>query len=205
MKSKFSKERRDLLKSTLMLVGATALGTVGGSLPAFAAGGAGTQPQPPGSPQPHDIFVFNDGPKKGQDVKISDIVLNAPPISVQAKDPVTGKVRDSDHSTVLLYYVKPDTIGLDWRADSANGILAYSAECTYDATVMEPKDWDATNKLFVCPSCQSKYDPLKGAAPVAGPSKRELPQVPVGDDFDKPGYLFITHGVIDWIGIKRDR
>lgn len=186
-----------------MLVGATALVTVGGSLPAFAAGGAGDYPQPPGSPKTHDTFVYNDGPKKGEDVKIADLVLNAPLISVQAKDSVTGKVRESEHSTVLLYYVKPDTIPVDWRGDSANGILAYSAICTYDATLLEPNNWDATNKLFVCPTCQSKYDPLKGAAVVAGPSKRELPQVPVGDDIDNPGLLWITHGVIDWIGIKR--
>jgi rieske iron-sulfur protein len=202
MKSKFSQERRDLLKSTLMLVGATALGTVGGSLPAFAAGGAGDQPQPPGSPKPHDHFVYNDGPKKGQEVKTADIVLNAPPISVQAKDPA-GAVRESEHSTVLLYRVKAETIPIDWRGDSADGILAYSAVCTSCANVIEPKDWDATNKLFVCPTCQTKYDPLKGAAPVAGPGKRELPQVPVADDVDNPGFLWISHGVIDWIGLKR--
>jgi len=203
MKSKFSKERRDLLKSALVLVGATALGTVGGSLPAFAAGGAGDQPQPPGSPKPHDHFVYNDGPNKGQEVKTADIVLDAPPVSVQAKDPVSGQVRESEHSTVLLYRVKPEMIPVEWRGDSADGILAYSAQCTNDGILIEPKDWDATNKLFVCPGCQTKYDALKGAAPVAGPGKRELPQVPVADDVDNPGFLWISHGVIAWIGIKR--
>lgn len=186
-----------------MLVGATALGTVGGSLPAFAAGGAGDYPQPPGSPKTHDTFVYNDGPKKGEEVKTADTVLDAPPVSVQAKDSVTGKVRESEHSTVLLYHVKADTIPVEWRGDSADGTLAYSAMCTNDATIIEPKDWDATNKLLVCSTCQTKYDPLKGAAVVAGPGKRALPQVPVGDDVDKLGTLFITHGIIDWIGLKR--
>jgi rieske iron-sulfur protein len=203
MKSKFSKERRDLLKSALMLVGATALGTVGGSLPAFAVGGAGTQPQPPGAPQPHDTFVYNDGPKKGQDVKIADIVLDAPPVQVQAKAFDTGKVRESEHSAVLLYHATEDTIPVAWRGDSAGGVLAYSALCVHDGTVMEPKDWDAVHKLYVCPYCQSKYDPIHGGAVVSGPAKRELPQVPVAEDDDVKGLLWISHGVIDWIGVKR--
>jgi predicted Rdx family selenoprotein len=40
MKSDFNKERRELLKSTCTLVGATALVSIGGSLSAFAASGA---------------------------------------------------------------------------------------------------------------------------------------------------------------------
>ena len=203
MKSKFNKERRDVLKCGLMLVGATALGTVSGSLPAFAAGGAGEQPQPPGAPKPHDQFVYNDGPNKGQYVKTADIVLEAPPISVQAKNPETGELRESEKSKVLLYRVKPDTIPVEWRGDSADGILAYSALCTYDGNVIEPKDWDAANKQFVCSDCKSKYDPVKGAAVVSGPSKRELPQVPIADNVDNPGFLWISHGVIGWIGLKR--
>ncbi len=203
MKSKFNKHRRDLLKGGLMLLGATALGTVGGSLPAFAAGGAGDQPQPFGAPKPHDQFVYNDGPKKGQYVKTADIVLDAPPISVQAKDPESGQVRESEKSTVLLYRVKADAIPVEYRADSADGILAYSALCTYDGYLIEPKDWDATNKQFVCPGCQTKYDPIKGAAVVAGPGKRELPQVPIADNVDNPGFLWISHGILTWVGIKR--
>lgn len=186
-----------------MLAGAAALGSVAGSVPAFAVGGAGTYPQPPGAPQPHDTFVYNEGPKKGQQVKIADIVLGAPPVSVQAKAFDTGKVRQSEHSTVLLYHAKPETIPVDWRGDSADGVLAYSAMCVHDGTVMGPKDWDATKHLFVCPDCGSKYDPIHGGKVVSGPAKRELPQVPVGSDFDNRSLLWVSHGVVDWIGIKR--
>ena len=85
--SKFDKERREVLKSTCILVGATALYTIGGSVKVFAAGGRGAQPQPLGAPERHDSFVYFDSPKKGQDVMTADIVLDAPPITVQAKDP----------------------------------------------------------------------------------------------------------------------
>jgi Protein of unknown function (DUF4242) len=53
MKSDFNKERRDLLKGACTLVGATALASIGGSVNAFAAGGAtqaGEAPQAGGVP-----------------------------------------------------------------------------------------------------------------------------------------------------------
>jgi rieske iron-sulfur protein len=203
MKSKFSKERRDVLKSLGIVAGAAALGTVGGSMKAFAAGGAGDYPQPPGSPKTHDTFVFSEGPNKGQEVKLADIVLDAPPVAVQAKDSKTGEVRDSEHSEVLLFRVKKDTIPIEYRSDSAEGILAYSALCTKDATLIKPKDFDPASKQVTCSTCKTQYDLVNGAEVKGGPGKRALPQVPVGDDFDKPGYLFITHGIIGWIGIKR--
>ena len=45
MKSDFNKQRRDLLKSACALAGTAALVSVGGSLNAFAAGGATPSPQ----------------------------------------------------------------------------------------------------------------------------------------------------------------
>jgi hypothetical protein len=45
MKSDFSKKRRDLLKSACTLAGTSALLSIGGSLNAFAAGGATPSPQ----------------------------------------------------------------------------------------------------------------------------------------------------------------
>lgn len=200
MKSKFSKERRDVLKSLGIVAGAAALGTIGGSMKAFAAGGAGDYPQPPGSPKTHDTFVYNDGPNKGQDVKTADIVLDAPPISVQAKDSEDGEVRESEHSEVLMYRVNAETIPIEWRSDSADGILAYSAICTKDATLIKPKDFDPASKQVICSTCKTQYDLINGAEVKGGPGKRALPQVPI---HDHDGLLRISHGIIGWIGIKR--
>jgi rieske iron-sulfur protein len=197
MKSNFNKERRDLLKGACTVVGATTLVTLGGSVNAFAAGGAGDYPQPPGAPKAHDTFVYTDGPKKGQDVMTADIVLDAPPIVVQAKDSEAGQVRESEKSTVLIYRVKEETIPVDFRGDSAGGILAYSAMCTHQGC--EISDWDASNHLFVCPCHKGTFDPVNGGEPGGG-AKRALPQVPVADH---DGMLRISHGIIGWIGIKR--
>jgi rieske iron-sulfur protein len=198
MKSSFCKERRDLLKSTCALAGAAALGTVGGSVNAFAAGGRGTQPEPPGAPERHDLFVYTDGPKKGQDVMTADIVADAPPILVQAKDPVTGKVRESEKALVVVYRTAADKIQADTRGDTWNGIIAYSAMCTHQGC--DPLGWDAESKQLLCPCHQGKFDPLKGGVNTAGPKARDIPQVPVRDD---EGKLIVSDAIMTWIGVKR--
>ncbi|HYU46301.1 MAG TPA: Rieske 2Fe-2S domain-containing protein [Terriglobales bacterium] len=198
MKSKFSKERRDLLKTTCALAGATAIGVAGGSLEAFAAGGRGTQPQPHGAPERHDLLVYTDGPKKGQEVMTADIVLDAPPVLVQAKDPETKQVRDSEKALVLLYRTSPDKIPADIRGDTWNGIIAYSALCTHQGC--DPLGWDAESKQLLCPCHQGKFDPLQGGLNTGGPKTRDIPQIPVKDD---EGKLIVSDAIMSWIGVKR--
>ena len=198
MKSKFCKERRELLKSTCAVAGATALGTLGGSLDAFAAGGVGTQPQPPGAPERHDLLVYADGPKKGQEVMTADIVTDAPPILVQAKDPVTGKVRETEKALVVVYRTSPDKIAVDIRVYTWKGIIAYSAICTHQGC--DPLGWDAESKQLLCPCHQGKFDPLQGGVNTAGPKARAIPQIPVKD---VEGKLIVSDAILTWIGVKR--
>jgi rieske iron-sulfur protein len=198
MKSNFCKERRDLLKSAGTLAGATALMSVGGSLNAFAAGGRGTQPQPPGAPERYDTFVFADGPNKGKDVTAEAIVLDAPPVTVQAKAGDTGQVRESEHSTILMYRVAPEKIPSDIRGDSADGLLAYSAVCTHQGCMVS--GWDANTKQFLCPCHQGLFDPLKGGENTGGAKTRALPQIPVKIH---DGKLVVGDAILSWIGVKR--
>jgi rieske iron-sulfur protein len=200
MKSNFSKERRDLLKSGCAVAGAAALVTVGGSVNAFAAGGRGTQPQPVGSPERFDPFVFADGPKKGQEVKLEDIVLDAPPTTVQAVNGETGKVRESEHSTILMYRVAPDKIPADIRGDTWEGLIAYSAVCTHQGCMVD--GWDAATKQFVCPCHKGLFDPLQGGENTGGPKTRALPQIPVRIHDEK---LVVGDAIMSWIGVKPPR
>jgi rieske iron-sulfur protein len=197
MTSKFCKERRDVLKSGCVLAGAAALVSVGGSLNAFAAGGRGLQPQPPGAPQRGDTFVFSDGPNKGKEVTIADIVLDAPPITVQAKDE-TGAVRESEKATVLLYRVAADKYAVDIKGDTVEGVIAYSAVCTHKGCVIT--DWDATAKQIVCPCHKAAFDPLLGGTNTGGFKTRDLPQIPVKIH---DGKLVIGDAIVSWIGVKR--
>jgi hypothetical protein len=116
MDPKFNKGRRDLLKTTGTLAGAAALVSAGGSLNAFAVSGPMPLDQSKGSPVHGDTFIFTDGPKKGQPVLLTDIVLDAAPVTGAAVDPATGKIReddgDTDHATVLFTgWTRPS-----WRA-----------------------------------------------------------------------------------------
>jgi rieske iron-sulfur protein len=197
MESKFCKERRDLLKSTCGLIGAAALVSAGGSLNAFAAGGRGTQPQPVGAPERGDTFVYADGPNKGKDVVLSDIVADAPPITVRAKDEA-GNVRESEKATILFYRVSPDKIPDDIRGDTWEGLIAYSALCTHQGCLVS--DWDAPTKQFVCPCHAGYFDPLKGGENTAGAHTRALPQIPVKIH---DGKLVVGDAIMSWIGVKR--
>ncbi len=197
MKSKFCKERRNLLKSTCTLAGAAALASVGGSLNAFAAGGRGSQPQPVGAPERFDSFVYADGPNKGKDVVLTDIVVDAPPITVQAKDEA-GQVRESEKATILMYRVAPDKIPDDIRGDTVEGLIAYSALCTHQGCLVS--GWDAASKQFICPCHNGLFDPLKGGVNTAGAPTRALPQVPVRIH---DGKLVVGDAIISWIGVKR--
>ena len=199
MKSKFSKQRRDVLKTGCTLVGVTALGTVSGSLSAFAAGGRGTQPQPPGAPERHDELVYVDGPKKGQDVMVADIAADAPPITVQAKDPASGKIRESEKAMVLVYRTStPDKIAADIKGDTFEGIVAYSALCTHQGC--QVSDWDATAKQLICPCHKAAFDPFQGGTNTGGEKTRDLPQIPVKGE---EGKLIVSDAIMSWIGIKR--
>jgi rieske iron-sulfur protein len=202
MKSKFSKGRRELLKSTGTLIGAAALVSAGGSLSAFAAGGSMPLPQAKGAPKKHDTFVFTKGPNKGKTVMVADVVLNAPPVMVLAVDPATGKPRQdegsTDHASVLLYRVAPELVPQDMRNDTVDGIMAYSAVCTHQGCLIT--GWEAGKKLFECPCHDGLFDPMQEGDNVGGPKSRTLPHVPV---ISAEGKLEVSDQIVGWVGVKR--
>ena len=182
--------RRKLLKSTCGFVGAAALVSIGVSRSAFAVGGATQQENPEykvhagmpkpidkGAPQVGDMFVFGDGPRKGDVVSIEALVIDTPPVTVQAKDPASGTVRDSDHSTVLLFRVLPEKVPPDMKDYAPQGVLAYSAVCTHLGCIVS--DWAKEEKLFVCPCHEAKFDPMQEGKVISGPGPRPLPILPL--------------------------
>jgi rieske iron-sulfur protein len=192
MSSGFNQERRDLLKSTCTLVGATAVLSVGGSLNAFAA------TQASGVPLVGDTFVFADGPQKGQVVSLTAVVVDAPPVTVQAKDTAAGTVRDGDNSTVLLYRVAPDKISADIKEDTVEGVMAYSAVCTHLGCMLS--NWDAPTKQFLCPCHDALFDPLKVGANTGGATSRTLPHIPLKA---VDGKLVVADKPSGYVGVKR--
>lgn len=165
--------RRELLKGAGSCVGAAAIFSIVGSATVAHAKDA------PILPQAGDVFVFFTGPKKGDVVSLSDLVVDAPPAIARVKDPATGEVRDRKgfSGTVLLLRVKPETVPPELQESSAQGVLAYSAWCTHLGCLVEL--WDADKKMFQCPCHKSAYDPLQAAKVILGPAPRSLPLLPL--------------------------
>ena len=197
MSTQFNEQRRDLLRSTCTLAGAAAVVSVGWILRAFAAGGAMPTPQARGIPLAGDVFVFTEGPNKDNVVMVNNVVATAPPLIVQAKDPA-GAMRESDNSTVLLYRVSPDKISADMKADTVEGIMAYSAVCTHLGCMLS--NWDAATKQFLCPCHDALFDPLKEGANTGGATSRTLPHFPVKS---VDGKLVVADKPSGYVGVKR--
>jgi rieske iron-sulfur protein len=199
MKSKFCKERRDLLKGTATVACASAVVALGGGTKAFAQG-AGKEK---GIPVAGDPLIYLDGAKKGQPVAVADVVKDAPAIMVVAQDPATGKPRmhegDSDKASVLLYRVDPSKISEGTKAtDTVDGIVCYSAVCTHLGCMLV--DWHAETKEPICPCHDAQFDLLDEGKNTAGARTRALPQIPIKA---VNGNLVVDGEPTGYIGVKR--
>ncbi len=201
MNSTFSKERREMLKTSCTLIGAAALVPIGGSLSTFDAVAMPSMPSR-GIPVTGDTFAFTAGAKKGNPVLVADIVLDALPVTVLAVDPATGKPRtyegDTDNSTVLLYRVDPKLIEADMVSATVDGVMAYSAVCTHLGCLLS--NWDAATKQFQCPCHDATFDPLKEGENTGGATARELSYIPVKA---VGGKLVVAGEPSGYIGVKK--
>jgi rieske iron-sulfur protein len=127
-------------------------------------------------PRPDDRFVFLTGPKKGQVVKVDDLVLGGP--QVQAY-PVgqDGAVRNKSRlNLVILARFDPAKLTEETRARAAEGVVAYSGICTHQGCPVNM--WSKDRDAFVCSCHASLFNPRSGAEVMAGPAP--LPLAAVG-------------------------
>ena len=161
-------ERRNVLK-------AAAVGSVG--LMLSPASSAQTNPKEV-RPQMGDRFVFADGERKGQPVKLDDLKIGGPPVTVMPQDPKDGTVRDGSRlNQVLMVRLDESQLKNDTKSRAAQGVVAYSAVCTH--TGCDGLSWDAGKAMFKCPCHETEFDATDGARVVAGPAPRRLPALPL--------------------------
>jgi rieske iron-sulfur protein len=165
--------RRDLVKNAGSFLSLAAISSILGGASVVQANDG------PELPTAGDVFVFFKGPKKGDVVSLSDLVVDAPPIIAEAKDPATGALRDDKgySGMVLLLRVKPETVPPELQEGSVQGVLAYSGWCTHLGCLVAL--WDADKKVFQCPCHKSAFDPLLGGKVTLGPAPRALPILPL--------------------------
>jgi len=197
MDKKFSKERRDVLKGACTVAGATAVMSVGVSLPVFAA------PQK-GVPQAGDMFVFLHGPKKDQVVTVDDVVLEAEPIVAQAKDP-NGAAREGDKATALLYRTPKDKVPSDMATETIDGVMAFSAMCPHQGCMMDelhhPNEVNNTFG-FICPCHDAVFDPNEAGKCVGGAESPSLAYFPIKSE---GGNIVVSGAPSKYVGVQRGR
>lgn len=162
------KGRRDVLK-------AAAAGSVGMML----APAAQAQPNPKEArPQEGDRFVYADGERKGQTVKLDDLKVGAPPVTVMPQEPKSGTVRDGSRlNQVLMVRLNEARISADTKPRAVEGVVAYSAVCPH--TGCDGMSWDTDKLRLKCPCHESEFDAADGARVVGGPAPRRLPALPL--------------------------
>src|SRR3954451_14833265 len=143
-------DRRGLLEAALGLAFGAA------SLPAAAedeAQGPAAMP-----PQLGDQFVFLTGDKKGQVVRVEDLAVGGPQVQAWPFDPKTKTARDQNRlNLVMLLRFDPSDLSEDTKANSDQGVLAYSGVCTHEGCPVNM--WMRDLQFLFCSCHGSQFDP----------------------------------------------
>jgi rieske iron-sulfur protein len=124
-------------------------------------------------PQPEDRLVFFTGAKKGQVVKVDDLVVDGPQVQVYPATP-DGIVRNQSRLNLLIVArFDPSALAEATRMRAADGVVAYSAVCTHQGCPVNM--WSKDRNAFVCSCHASVFDPRKGAEVIGGPAPQPLP------------------------------
>lgn len=137
-------------------------------------------------------------PEEGNAVAVTDIVVDAAAVTVQAWDTASGTVREGDNSTILLWRVAPEKLSVELKEDAAEEVLAYSAVCTHLGCMLS--DWDAGKKQFLCPCHDALFDPMDGGKNTGGAVSRTLPILPIKV---VDGKLVVADVFVGYVGVKR--
>ena len=123
-------------------------------------------------PQPDDRFVFLTGPKKGQVVKVEDLLLGGPQVQAYPMSQ-DGTVRNESRlNLVILARFDPADLTEETQARAAEGVVAYSGVCTHQGCPVNM--WSKEHGAFVCSCHGSLFNPRNGAEVMAGPAPLPL-------------------------------
>jgi len=129
-------------------------------------------------PKPGDVLAFADGERKGQPVKVEDIIVGDHPRFAYPMDAATNTIRDGSRiNLVLLVRLKPEDLSEKTRPRAADGVVAYSAVCTHYGCQITVTHKDA--RAVVCNCHGSTFDAGNNGEIVVGPATRRLASLPL--------------------------
>jgi Rieske Fe-S protein len=148
------------------------------SLPFLDVARAATKDPAAAPPTAGDQFVFVLGDKKGEIIKVEDLSLGGPQQLAYPMEPASSVVRDGSRlNQVLLIRFDPAQLSPEATANSAEGVVAYSAICTHQGC--DVSQWKTDTKTLLCVCHGSEYDPKDRAKVTFGPAPRRLAMLPV--------------------------
>lgn len=160
-------KRRGLLKTAVGLSG----------LPLIQSQGFAKEPNEM-PPQEGDRLVFLMGDRKGQVIKPEDLQINGAQEMAFPMDPNSKVVRSEARlNQVLLVRLDEKDMTEDTKANSAGGVVAYSAICTHQGC--DVSQWKSDTKVLLCVCHGSEYDPKDRASVTFGPAPKRLPALPL--------------------------
>lgn len=184
-------ERRNFIKSCALIAAVSA--TDGLATRAEAA----TKKPERERPKPGDQLVIEDGHGNARPVSASELELEAQQVLVFPQDPQTGVIRSgSRFNKVMVMRLDPAEMDEETKANSADGVVAYSAICTHQGC--DVNSFVADKKEFFCFCHYSRFNPYAAGEVTNGPAKRKLAMLPIEVKNDlifvkepftrKPGY-----------------
>jgi rieske iron-sulfur protein len=182
-------QRRAVLK--------TALG-LGISLPFLDVVTVAAKDPATAPPEAGDQFVFVLGDRKGEVIKVEDLPLGGPQQLAYPMEAAGNVVRDGSRlNQVLLIRFDPARLTPEAKANSAEGVVAYSAICTHQGC--DVSQWKTDTNTLLCVCHGSEFDPKDRAKVTFGPAPRRLAMLPVkvesgivmvaGGFKGKPGFM----------------
>jgi len=162
-------QRRTVLKTVLGL---------GVSLPFFDVMKAEAKDPAAAPPTAGDQFVYVLGDKKGEVIKVEDLPLGGPQQLAYPMEPAGSLVRDGSRlNQVLLIRLDPALLTPEAKANSAEGVVAYSAICTHQGC--DVSQWKTDTHTLLCVCHGSEFDPKDRAKVTFGPAPRRLAMLPL--------------------------
>ncbi len=191
--SDFTRDTIDPARRKLLCLAAAGVTACG-----FGAAEAATDPAKM-LPQVGDVLCFGSHEQNAREVTPDDVKAGAAPLSLVAKDPSSGVLRERSRlGQVLLVRLDPAAMNTQTQKRAAGDVVAYSAICTHAACAVS--EWKAENASAVCPCHGSEYDLRLGAKVVAGPAPRALPLLPITLKDNK---FFVSGKFTGRVGFKR--
>ena len=136
-------ERRKFIKSCAIIA---AVGATEGL--SSRAEAASSKPER-ARPVPGDQLVIEDGHGNARAISASELVLEAQQVLAFPQDPTTGVIRSgSRFNKVMVMRLDPALMDEDTKANSADGVVAYSAICTHQGC--DVNSFIADKKEFFC-------------------------------------------------------